>query len=170
MCTVDDDPFDYQVLNLTTKFYNDYPDPPYEEIVRKDVRPYNCLLIQSQYDYFICIPYRSHVNHKFGYKFKYSARSRRTNSGLDYTKIVIIKNTDYIGVSDAVVDADEYRETRDNIEFIKKDSQTYIDDYIKHILGKSNKYDDREFQRAYGFSTLKYFHNELNIDNNKDTN
>lgn len=36
MCTVDDDPFDYQVLNLTTKFYNDYPDPPYEEIVRKD--------------------------------------------------------------------------------------------------------------------------------------
>lgn len=55
MCTVDDDQFDYQVLNLTTKFYNDYPDPPYKEIVRKDVRPYNCLLIQSHYDYFICI-------------------------------------------------------------------------------------------------------------------
>ena len=163
MCTVIDDVFDYQVLNLTTKFYDDYPNPPYEEIIRKDTRPYNCLLIQSHYDYFICISYRSHVNHKFAYKFKYSARSRKTDSGLDYTKIVIIKNTDYIGASDAVIDADEYRETRDNIEFIKKDSQTYIDNYINHMLGQSIKYDERAFQRTYGFSTLKYFHNELSI-------
>ena len=167
MCTVDDDQFDYQVLNLTTKFYSDYPDPPYKEIVRKDVRPYNCLLIQSHYDYFICIPYRSHVNHKYAYKFKYSKRSRRTNSGLDYTKIVIIKNTDYIGISDAVVDTDEYKETRNNITYIKNDSQTYIDDYIKYKHGKSTKYDERNFKRVYGFSTLKYFHKELGI---KDTN
>lgn len=166
MCCVGDDPFDYQVLNLSSKFYNDYPAPPFEEIIRKDFRPYNCLLIQSCYDYFICIPYRSHMNHKFGYKFKYSARSRRTHSGLDYTKIVIIKNSEYIDKSDAVVDADEYRETRDSIEYIKKDSQTYIDDYINHLLCKSNKYDDREFERAYRFSTLKYFHKELGIENN----
>lgn len=163
MCTVDEDSFDYQVLNLTTKFYDDYPDPPYGEIVRKDARPYNCLLIQSHYDYFICIPYRSNVTHKYGYKFKYSARSRRTNSGLDYTKIIIIKNLNYIGASDAIVDTDEYRETRYNIKYIKNDSQIYIDDYIEHILGKSTKYDAREFQRAYGYSTLKYFHRELGI-------
>lgn len=163
MCTIDEDSFDYQVLNLTEKFYIDYPDSPYREIVRKDKRPYNCLLIQSHYGYFICIPYRSHVNHKYAYKFKYSVRLRRTDSGLDYTKIVIVKNSQYIGVSDAVVDADEYRETRDNIEYIKKDAQSYIDDYIELISGKSTKYDTRKFQRAYGFSTLKYFHNELEI-------
>lgn len=163
MCIVHDDPFDYQVLNLTEEFYNDYPNPPYNEIIRKGTRPYNCLLIQSHYGYFICIPYRSHVNHKYSYRFKYSERSKRVHSGLDYTKIIIIKNTDYIGVSNAVVDADEYKETRDNIEYINNDSQTYIDDYVEYVLGKSSKYDKREFQRVYGFSTLKYFHNELGI-------
>ena len=163
MCTIDEDSFDYQVLNLTEKFYKDYPDSPYREIVRKETRPYNCLLIQSHYGYFICIPYRSHVNHKYSYKFKYSARSRITDSGLDCTKIIIVRKPEYIGVSDAVVDADEYRETRYNIEYIKKDAQSYTDDYIEFIFGKSTKYDARKFQRVYGFSTLKYFHKELKI-------
>ncbi len=57
MCFTKDE-FDYQVLNLTQKFYIDYPNPPYKEIVRKNSRPYNCLLIQSHYGYYICIPYR----------------------------------------------------------------------------------------------------------------
>ncbi len=26
---------DYQILRLTDKFYNDYPDPPYREIMKK---------------------------------------------------------------------------------------------------------------------------------------
>ena len=162
--------FDYQVLHLSRLFYSDYPNPPYKEIVRKDSRPYNCLLIQSQYEYFICIPYRSHVNHKYAYKFKNSVRSRRTNSGLDYTKIVIIKKSEYIGILEAVVDSDEYKETRDNIDYIKKDSQDFINDYIKYVNGKSDKYDAREFQRIYGFSTLKYFHDELGIIDKDATN
>ncbi len=170
MCMVNDDQFDYQVLNLTQQFYNDYPNPPYKEIVRKDTRPYNCLLIQSHYGYFICIPYRSHVNHKHAYKFKNSARSRRTNSGLDYTKIVIVKNSNYIGTVDAIVDTDEYKETRDNIEYIKKDSQTYIENYVQYMNGETTKYDKREFQRTYGFSTLKYFHKELGISDKEQEN
>ena len=132
MCAVDD-VFDYQVLNLTSKFYSDYPDPPYGEIIRKETRPYNCLLIQSHYGYFICIPYRSHVNHKYSYRFKNSVRSRNNKSGLDYTKIVIVRNSDYIGLCDAVVDTDEYKETRENIEYIKNDAQTYIDNYVNYI-------------------------------------
>lgn len=158
------DPFDYQILNLTSKFYNTYPDPPYSEIIRKNTRPYNCLLIQSHYDYFIAIPYRSNINHKYSYRFKYSRRSQRTHSGLDYTKLVIIKNLDYVGNLNAVVDADEYKETRDKIDYIKKDVLTYITDYIEYIQGRSNKYDEKSFQRAYEFSTLKYFHRELGID------
>ena len=82
---------------------------------------------------------------------------------MDYTKIVIVKNTAYIGIVDAVVDTDEYKETRENIEYIKKDAQTYIDDYVEHMLGKSTKYDARKFKRVYGFSTLQYFHQELDI-------
>ena len=114
------DPFDYQILNLTSKFYNTYPDPPYSEIIRKNTRPYNCVLIQSHYDYFIAVPYRSNINHKYSYRFKYSRRSQRTHSGLDYTKLVIIKNLDYVGSLNAVVDADEYKEKRDKIDYIKQ--------------------------------------------------
>lgn len=162
------DAFDYQVLNLTQQFYTDYPDPPYKEIVRKSSRPYNCLLIQSHYGYFICIPYRSHINHKYAYKFKNSVRSKRVKSGLDYSKIVIITDSKYIGNVNAIVDKDEYDETRDNIEYIKADSQRYVDDYIDFIMKKSTKYDPKEFARIYQYSTLKYFHNELGITDNKD--
>lgn len=160
---ITDETFDYQVLNLTAKFYNDYPDPPFTEIIRKNTRPYNCLLMQSNYGYFICIPYRSNVKHKYSYKFKYSERSKRVNSGLDYTKIVIVRNSDYIGTSDAVVDADEYRETRDNIDFIRKDAQAYIDNYVQSIRYNPMECNSKKFQRIYGFSTLKYFHKELEI-------
>lgn len=33
MCMTED-PFGYQVLNLTNQFYMDYPSPPYKEIAR----------------------------------------------------------------------------------------------------------------------------------------
>jgi hypothetical protein len=160
--------FDYQVLNLTESFYNDYPDPPYKEILRKDARPYNCLLVQSHYDYFICIPYRSHINHKFAYRFKNSIRSKRNKSGLDYSKIVIFKDTRYIDNIDAIVDKDEYNETRDNIEYIKNDAINYVDDYVEYMSGNAFKYSVKGFNRKYGYSTLKYFHKELGIT--KDTN
>lgn len=163
MSNTTEDTFDYQVLNLTTQFYTDYPNPPYKEIMRKDSRPYNCLLIQSHYGYFICIPYRSHIKHKHSFKFKYSKRSKAMESGLDYSKIVIITNSDYLETNDAIVDKDEYNETRDNIEYIKNDAQSYIDDYTAHLLGQSSKYDNREFNRIYEYSTLQYFHKELNI-------
>lgn len=51
----------------------------------------------------------------------------RTNSGLDYSKIVIIRNNEYIGTKHVIVDKDEFNETRDNIEYIKKDAQKQID-------------------------------------------
>lgn len=49
---------DYQILRLTEHFYNAYPDPPYREVLKKNQRAYNCLLFQTHYDFFICIPYR----------------------------------------------------------------------------------------------------------------
>ena len=163
MFTQDNDEFDYQVLNLTARFYQDYPDPPYHEIIRKEARPYNCLLIQSKYEYFICIPYRSHINHSYAFKFKSSKRSKRTKSGLDYSKMVIIKDHDYITSTNAIVDEDEYKETRDNIDYIKHDAQQYINTYVNSILFNEDIHNDKQFQRAYTYSTLKYFHNELSI-------
>ena len=159
-----EDVFDYQILNLTDKFYYDYPNPPYKELLKKNDRPYNCLLLQSHYGYFICIPYRSNIQHKFAFKFKNSERSKRAKSGLDYSKMVIIKNKEYIGKQDAVVDKDEYIETKNNIEYIKSDAQKYFDDYVNYLSGKAVKFTSREFERIYRYSTLRYFHKELEIE------
>ena len=95
--------------------------------------------------------------------FKNSKRSKRTKSGLDYSKIVIITNSDYVGTMDALVDKDEYNETRDNIEFIRKDAVEYIEDYVNQKRGLATKYDEKEFERIYKYSTLQYFHEQLGI-------
>ena len=59
---------------------------------KKKERRYACLLIQSHYGYFICIPYRTEISHKYAYHFRKSSRSQKHRSGLDYTKIAIIKD------------------------------------------------------------------------------
>jgi len=78
---------DYRILQLTNDFYNDYPNPPFVEILKKNKRAYNCLIFQSHCHYFICVPFRSEITHKYAYKFKGTKRSMMHKSGLDYSKI-----------------------------------------------------------------------------------
>lgn len=157
-----DDEFDFQILQLTDKFYTNYPNPPYIEILKKEKRSYNCVLIQSQYGYFLCIPYRSEINHEFSYRFKATTRSKKHKSGLDYTKMVIISDLNFLGNKTSTIDQDEYNETRDNICFIQKSALKFVNDYIAHIRRISILH-KREFSRRYRFSPLKYFHKELGI-------
>ena len=109
---------DYQILKLTDVFYQAYPNPPYKEILKKNQRAYNCLLFQSHYDYFICIPYRSEISHRYAFHFSNTVRSRAHKSGLDYSKIVIIDKTEYIDSVNAIIDKDEFNETMVNLEGI----------------------------------------------------
>ena len=46
--------------------------------------------------------------------------------------------------------------------YIAEKAEQYIEEYKKHISGE-NTLDKREFRRKYGWSTLKYFHKELEI-------
>ena len=103
---------DYQILKLTKLFYQKYPNPPFTEIVNKNNRAYNCLLFQSHYDYYICVPYRTEISHKYAFRFKKSKRSKIHKSGLDYTKIIIVSNGDFIDGKDVLIDKDEYKEKR----------------------------------------------------------
>ena len=153
---------DYQILKLTTRFYEEHPDPPYHEILKKNQRAYNCLLFQSHYDYYICVPYRSEISHPYSFKFKKTQRSKSHRSGLDYTKIVIITKSEYIDTKDALIDKDEFNETMVNLERIKKEALDFVEDYVAHMKGR-RKLHKREFERRYSFSPLKYFHNELGI-------
>ena len=153
---------DYQILKLTDVFYREYPNPLYNEILKKNNRAYSCLLFQSHYDYFICIPYRSEISHKYAFHFTNTTRSKEHKSGLDYSKIVIITKTDYIDSVDAIIDKDEFKETMVNLKQIKKEALDFVEDYVLHMKGIKMLH-EREFERRYGFSSLKYFHRELGI-------
>ena len=153
---------DYQILQLADLFYKHYPNPPCTEILKKQKRAYNCLLFQTHYDYFICIPYRSEIQHSYAYLFKNSIRSKKHKSGLDYTKILIINKTEYLDNKDALIDKDEYKETVKNFERIKREALQYVEDYVEY-KNKRKYIHPKEFRRKYTFSTLPYFHKELGI-------
>ncbi|MBQ8133091.1 MAG: hypothetical protein IJ192_01560 [Clostridia bacterium] len=155
--------YDIDVYLLSAKFALDYPKTEYPELMLKNGRPYSCLIIDMHEDYFICIPFRSHISHDNAYIFHETIRSRHTRSGLDYSKVVLIKDNDYIDSSrTVVVDQDEFTEAQRNMERIVSDITEYIDNYINHISG-STVLHPREFNRKYKFSTLKYFHDILKL-------
>ena len=148
---------------LSPDFVRDYPPSIYTEILHKQERPYTCLLIDSHDDYFICVPFRSSINHKNAFLFRGTARSRQSKSGLDYSKIVIINNEDYIDFrKPAVVDGDEYIEMVANLPMIASKACSYVDSYISHVRGTALLH-PREFARRYRYSTLPYFHNVMGI-------
>lgn len=146
-----------EIYNLSAQFYLDYPKARFPEVSRKKERPYSCLLIEYMDDILICIPFRSNVKHKYGYHFKNSVRSRKYRSGLDYTKIALIKDMKYIDTTTpAVVDQDEYKETIQNLPRIVKEAYTYVLDYKNDLYGIRPLH-PKERRRRYGMSTLPYF-------------
>lgn len=156
--------YEYYILRLADAFYCAYPNPPYSEILNKKRRAYSCLLLLPQPQYYICIPYRTEISHPYAFHFQKSKRSRSHRSGLDHTKLVIIQNLDYLEKKQAVIDHDEYVETINNIDKIVRDAVRFIDEYCGYITGK-NCLHKSEYERRYQFSPLKYFHQELGIQN-----
>ena len=154
---------DYQILKLTSLFYEEYPNPPHTEILEKNNRAYNCLLFQTHYDYFIAIPFRSEITHRYAFRFRNTKRAKKHKSGLDYTKILIIDKTEYLDSKAAFVDNDEYSETMRNIERIKEEALLYVEEYINHMKGVKQLHKE-EFHRRYSFSCLKYFHKQLGVE------
>lgn len=121
------------------------------------------MLFQTHYDYYICVPFRTEITHRYAYRFKKSVRSLEHKSGLDYTKIIIISKIEYIDDKDAIIDNDEFNETMIMLDKIKRDALQFVEDYVDHIMGKKELHPS-EFRRRYLFSTLRYFHKELGIE------
>ena len=150
---------------LSPKFLQDYPHTQYPEIMRKHGRPYSCLIIDTHDDYYICIPFRSSISHNQAFLFKNTQRSKSSRSGLDYKKMVLIKDESYFDkATAAIVDSDEYKEAITNLEKIASEAAQYVDDYIAHVTGTTPLH-HREFDRKYRFSTLPYFHDILGLNN-----
>ena len=161
--------FNMELKNLSPQFYTDYNQTKCPQILYKDKRAYSCFIINCK-DYTICIPYRSNIKKDNAFLFQNTERSKKSRSGLDYEKMVIVKDTDkYLDNSKPIVDNDEYVETIINCEEIVENALTYIDRYKKHITGEEPLHPKR-FAREYGYTALQYFHEELEIDLNKNVN
>lgn len=155
--------FEYKICRLNSNFYKVYKPNLYHEILSKPERPYFCLLIDIHDDYYICVPYRTSISHNNAFLFKNSARSKNSRSGLDFTKIAIIKDTSYLDAEKITIDEDEYKETINNLEQIAANALEYVNTYINHVNG-SNKIHPREFARRYQYSTLQYYHDILGLN------
>ena len=150
-----------QLCLLTDQFLQDYPSSCFPELLLKQKRPYVSLLLEM-HDYFICIPFRTSIKHENAFLFKTSRRSQKNHSGLDYSKLVIIRDKRYIDLkTKVVVDHDEYVETLQNLPKIINEVGDYIRDYMNHIQG-IHLMNSLEFNRKYQYSTLPYFLNILN--------
>jgi hypothetical protein len=148
---------------LSSQFLQDYPPALYPELLHKQERPYACLLIDAQDGYLICVPFRSAINHQNAFLFTGTQRSKRTRSGLDYSKIVLIQKRSYLdSTASAIVDRDEYREMMKNLSTIVQEASDYVYAYIRHMRGTALLH-PRAFARKYQFSTLPYFHDILGI-------
>ena len=154
--------YDVEVMQLSQDFWNAYPPNKYPELLQKQGRPYNCLLVDTHQDYFICIPFRSTISHRNAYLFRGTQRSQRTRSGLDYQKAVLIRDNTYLSNNPAIVDQDEYKEAMMNMDKIVEKSTKYIERYVAHANGAKPMH-PRAFNRDYGYSTLPYFHDVLGL-------
>lgn len=155
--------FKVNLCQLSAAFYEAYPQSSFPEIMIKNFRPYSCLMIETHEDYLICIPFRFSIQHQEAFLFHNTQRSKKTLSGLNYKKTVIIKNSNYIDSDTTVlVDTDEYTAMMTNIDTIVNEVHEYISTYVKHQKGIAPLH-RREFIRRYQYSTLPYFHNELGI-------
>ena len=154
---------DDEIKKLSEQFYKDYPHDQYQEILTKEGRSYDVVLFEIDYlsNCYICVPFRTEMKHNNGYKFKFSDRSKNHQSGLDFSKLVIVSKDDYIG-ENSTIDTDEYQEFKRQEAHIHHNLEKYIYDYVEHINGRILMH-IKQFDRKYKYSTLKYFHKELGI-------
>ena len=118
-----------------------------QEILSKHNRPYLVLIVLYRGLTF-AIPFRSNIHHAHAYKFQ-DENSKRTSSGLDFSKSVIARNEDEIGDA-AHIDAAERKELLKCYDFIVEKFQHYIDDFIAGL-------EKKPLPAKYKFSALTYY-------------
>lgn len=148
----------FTLNKLSVDFYKDYPVNLYPEIENKQDRPYMVMIVNIDGNKF-ALPFRTNIRHNYCYKFTNTGRQTQSDTGIDFSKAVIVNDKRYIG--DAVnIDNKEYVELMNKYYFIIKKFKTYLNGYISFAKAlNTNKY----VAQKYKFTTLKYFHKELGI-------
>ncbi|MEG1661271.1 MAG: hypothetical protein RR332_02045 [Clostridiales bacterium] len=136
-----------QLILLSSSFYNEYGH--LSEILKKDSRSYSCIGIEHG-GLLFAIPFCHHIKHKFAF-------STFDESGLDYTKSVIILDKKYIDEAAPIIDQREFN--------MRKGKETQITNslrrYIKIYKEAKNRLDIPRNKQLIQCSTLQYFEKYL---------
>ena len=146
--------------HLSQKFYTDYPQSQYPELMAKNDRPYTQTIVTVD-NLTFAVPLRSDISHQQNVLWT----NKRAKCGLDFTKAVLILDPNYIDYSKKVfIRPDEHRHLLGKERRVKEKMEKCIEDYKKAKADLS-----QEHNREYcSFSSLQYFEQYIYPDQNKD--
>ena len=132
-----------------------------EEILTKEERPYYVLLLELD-GLTYAIPLRSHITHP--YCFIADSSSGQKN-GLDYSKAVVITDTaQYIDPAPVTIRQHEYNFLKQREFLIRKQFSSYVASYKKEVRRRQRN-PTLPVSSLCLYASLKYFHNELGLNN-----
>jgi protein AbiQ len=138
---------------LSEKFYETYDQVSYPEIERKPDRPYIMIKICINGVDF-AVPLRSDISHNHVFW-----TDKPNKCGVDYSKVVVIPDLTYIDTRKPYIRPNEHKRLMGKDFILQKGLEKYIKEYkeaLRHININKNKI-------LCKFSTLQYFHKEINI-------
>lgn len=132
-----------RLIRLSQKFYKEYSDC--NEILHKPSRPYICVSLKVDGVLF-AIPLRHHISHKYSF-ITYG------ESGLDYSKAVVVPDSRYISKGRPQVEQKEYNIIKQNERKIKAELSQYI-----KLYKKAKKFNTSpHYKYILKCTSLKYF-------------
>lgn len=148
---------DFEIRELSTKFYTLFPASKFPEMLHKQDRPYLVLLVKINNNNF-ALPFRTNIRHNECYKFAKTTRNTNSSTGIDFTKAVIINDITLLGNSTRINSA-EFADLRKNSHKIISKFESYLKNYIHYAQGTKSVFNAQK----YAFSSLQYFHSELGL-------
>ena len=130
-----------------------------KEIPNKEFRPYYVLLLNLD-NLTYAIPLRSHIAHRYCF---IADNSNGQNSGLDYSKAVVITDSaQYIDPAPVTIRQHEYNTLKQHEHLIQKRFSSYVILY-KNEICRRIKNPKLPVSTLCQYSSLQYFHGELGL-------
>lgn len=129
------------------------------EVLHKN-RGYGVLFVQC-FGLTFAIPLRSNMNHSHGFKTvktKSGKSGKFVWNGVDYTKALVVLDSDLEKEAFKTRTTEEHNKIRRNSEKIEREFISYVQGYVDYVRSG-----DRTPPRKYAYTTLKYFHTELGL-------
>lgn len=138
--------------HLSDKFYVDYPNEKYPEMMLKEYRPYTQTIITIDNLKF-AIPLRSNISHDNNVLWT----NKSDRCGLDFTKAVLILDDEYIEDKRVYIRSQEHKKLMGKEYIVQQKMIKCIEDYKK---AKENTHKSHNAEYC-SYSTLQYFEQYL---------